>query len=180
MRGFTLVELLSRSAITTLVLGATMGALGNAVRAADAAALITGLNDSLRNGMDLMVRDLLQGGQGLPSGRVIQIPSGTGAAADQACRVRQPRPTPTPEPSSARRRRRTCLQVTAIIPGPGRGPVVLAGQPTDMITVLAADSAFDSVRLTRVCRRRGATRHRRARREHHRRRARRRPCRAIC
>ncbi len=144
--GFTLVELLVTLGITTVILGATMAALGDAVKATDAATLITGLNDSLRNGMDLMVRDLLQAGQGLPSGRVIQIPSGTGSVP-----IRLPGPPGTsytftgtaycPPPTA------DCAQVAAIVPGPGLGPVV-DGQQTDMITMLEADSAFDQVRLT--------------------------------
>jgi prepilin-type N-terminal cleavage/methylation domain-containing protein len=144
--GFSLIELLVTLGITTVILGATMAALGDAVKATDAATLITGLNDSLRNGMDLMVRDLLQAGQGLPSGRVIQSPSGTGSVP-----IRLPGPRGTaytfdgtsycPPPTA------DCAQVAAIIPGPGLGPIV-DGQQTDMITMLEADSAFDQVRLT--------------------------------
>jgi prepilin-type N-terminal cleavage/methylation domain-containing protein len=150
--GFTLVEMLVALGITTVILGATMAALADAVKATDAAGLVTGLNGSLRTGMDLMVRDLLQAGQGLPTGRVIQIPSGTGVAP-----IRLPGPPttaytytgtsfcpPPVSPSTAS----LCTRITAIIPGPGRGPAVVAGQPTDMITMIGVDSAFDSVRLT--------------------------------
>ena len=38
-----------------------------------------------------------------------------------------------------------CADITAVVPGPGRGPVIVDGEPaTDMITTLAADSAFES------------------------------------
>ena len=42
-----------------------------------------------------------------------------------------------------------CEQFSAIVPGPGRGPQLPdSGQPTDMMTMIAADSAFDQIRLT--------------------------------
>jgi hypothetical protein len=40
-----------------------------------------------------------------------------------------------------------CEEITAVIPGPGRGPELVAGVPTDMITTLAADSSFEAVTL---------------------------------
>ena len=101
--------------------------------------------------MDLMVRDLLQVGQGLPAGRVI-------LAAERRRLV--PIQLPGPEgtnyqldgPSFCPPRRRIpdtlCEDITAVVPGPGRGPVMVDGEPaTDMITTLAADSAFESVTL---------------------------------
>jgi hypothetical protein len=100
-----------------------------------------------------MVRDMLQVGQGLPGGRSILIPNGGPALAIQLpgppgtaytfdgpsfCPVRTDDATPDT----------VCEDITAVIPGPFRGPVVVADQPaTDMITTLAADSSFDSVPL---------------------------------
>ena len=78
-RGFTMVELMVSLAITTVILGATMAAMGDAVKATDSATQITTLNNGLRTGMDLMIRDLMQAGQGLPAGRVIGLPNGNGA-----------------------------------------------------------------------------------------------------
>jgi prepilin-type N-terminal cleavage/methylation domain-containing protein len=135
-RGFTLVELLVSMAITVVILGATMSAMASSIRATDTAKLLTGLNNGLRTSMDLMVRDMLQVGQGLPSGRVINIPSGAGALA-----IRLPGPPGTDYELVG------ATEVTAVIPGPGRGPVV-NGQATDMVTTIAADSAFDQIRLT--------------------------------
>jgi prepilin-type N-terminal cleavage/methylation domain-containing protein len=151
-RGFTLVELLVTMAITTVILGATMLALSDATRAADMASQVTQLNNGLRTAMDLMVRDLLQVGQGLPSGRAILIPNGSNS---QTIRLPSPPgqnyvldgaaycpPRPPDDIDTV------CEDVNAVIPGAGRGPILIAGEgASDMITTLAADSAFEQVRL---------------------------------
>jgi prepilin-type N-terminal cleavage/methylation domain-containing protein len=134
-RGFSLVELLITMAITLVIMGATMTALGDAWKATESTSLVTGLNSGLRVAMDLMVRDLLQVGQGLPTGRNITIPSG----GDM---VRLPGPPETDILLPA-----TTTQLTAVIPGPGQGPTV-NGRKTDIITTLAADSSFEGVALT--------------------------------
>ncbi len=82
-RGFTLIELLVTMAITTVILGATMAAMNDAIKATESAAQITDMNNSLRTAMDLMVRDLLQVGQGLPGGRAVLVPNGAGSVAIQ-------------------------------------------------------------------------------------------------
>jgi prepilin-type N-terminal cleavage/methylation domain-containing protein len=146
-RGFTLIELLVTMAITTVILGATMAAMNDAIRATESAQLVTSLNNGLRTAMDLMVRDMLQVGQGLPSGRVILVPSGAGAVPMQL-------PGPPGSnfqldgPSFCPPDTFVCSQISAVIPGPGRGPEVIPGQPTDMISTVQADSAFDQVPLT--------------------------------
>jgi hypothetical protein len=137
-----------------VILGATMLAMTDAIKATETAAQITDLNNGLRTAMDLMVRDMLQVGQGLPGGRTILIPNGGAAVAMQLpgpvgtdytldgasfCPVRTDDATPDT----------ICEDITAVIPGPNRGPVVVDDQPaTDMITTLAADSSFDSVPIT--------------------------------
>ena len=75
-RGFTLIELLVSMAVTTVILGATMAAMTNAINATESAKQITDMNNGLRTAMDLMVRDMLQVGQGLPGGRSILVPNG--------------------------------------------------------------------------------------------------------
>lgn len=77
--GFTLVELLVTMAITLVVMGATLTAMVHAMRANESARAVTGMNNNLRNAMDLIVRDLIQVGQGLPTGRVVLVPAGVGA-----------------------------------------------------------------------------------------------------
>jgi prepilin-type N-terminal cleavage/methylation domain-containing protein len=150
-RGFTLVELLVAMAITTVILGATMLAMTDAIKATETAAQITDLNNGLRTAMDLMVRDLLQVGQGLPGGRAINLPTGTGAQ-----QIQLPGPVGSDYyldgPSFCAPRAddpdTICEDITAVVPGPERGPVVVDGQPaSDMITTIAADSSFDTVPL---------------------------------
>ena len=154
-RGFTLVELLVSITITTLILGATMAALTDATKANDTALQVTGLNNTLRTAMDLMVRDFMQVGQGLPAGRVVGIPNGGGADS-----IALPGPPGTsytldgatfcpPDPDDPNPDY-SCEQISAVIPGPGLGPQMGEnGTPTDMVWILSADSAFERVRLER-------------------------------
>jgi prepilin-type N-terminal cleavage/methylation domain-containing protein len=151
-QGFTLVELLVTMAITTIILGATMLAMSDAIRATETASQISSVNNGLRTAMDLIVRDLLQVGQGLPSGRVILVPSGTGAQPillpgpiGSSFELDGPSFCPPNPPDDMDT---VCEQISAVIPGPSRGPELVADAPTDMITTIAADSAFDRVRLS--------------------------------
>jgi prepilin-type N-terminal cleavage/methylation domain-containing protein len=133
--GFTLVELLISMVIVAVVMGATLTALTNAYRATESAKAIIGLNNNLRIGVDLVVRDLIQVGQGMPTGRTVQVPSGAGAA-----RIQRPHPqgsacTEWPEGITA---------IPAVTEGPGCGPTI-DGVATDMVTTLAVDSVLDAV-----------------------------------
>ena len=83
-QGFTLVELLVTMAITTVILGATMAAMTDAIKATESATQITDMNNGLRTAMDLMVRDMLQVGQGLPGGRAILVPERRRRGGDPA------------------------------------------------------------------------------------------------
>jgi type II secretory pathway pseudopilin PulG len=129
--GFTLVELLVSTAITTLILGTTIAAMLNAVRANDTAVLVTSMNNNLRTAMDLLNRDMLQVGQGLPSTHVIEIPNGGGATA-----VRRPGPPGTNLVWTL-----GTTQIEAVTPGPALGPII-NGTQTDILTTLAIDGAF--------------------------------------
>lgn len=153
-RGFTLVELLVSMGITTVILGATMAAMLDATKANDTAIQMTGLNNTLRTAMDLMVRDMMQVGQGLPAGRVIGLPNGNAdpillpGPPGTAYQLDGPSfcpPDPNdPNPDTL------CEQMSAIIPGPGLGPQLGEnGTPTDMMWIIAADSAFERVPLIR-------------------------------
>ena len=156
-RGFTLVELLVTMAITTVILGATMAAMNDAIKVTESAIQLTDMNTGLRTSMDLVVRDLLQVGQGLPSGNFVLLPSGAGSAS-----IRMPAPPgltyyigavgPATEVTATLTDTAPGAgagppSLSAVLPGPGMGPVV-NGQPTDMIVTIAGDSAFDSIRLT--------------------------------
>ncbi len=134
--GFTLVELLVSMVITLVVMGATLTAMVHAMRASESASAVTGMNSNLRNAMDLVVRDLIQVGQGLPTGRVVQIPAGAGATP-----INRPGPVGaalTFDPAAT--------ELAAVTPGPDLGPEV-NGQPTDILTTIAGDTAFDQVPL---------------------------------
>jgi hypothetical protein len=110
----------------------------DAMRINETTVMLTDMNYGLRTAMDLVVRDLLQVGQGLPSGRVVLIPSGDDSE-----------PINLPGPSGTNYTLVGATELSAVIPGPGLGPEV-DGQPTDMITTLAADSSFDQRLLTAV------------------------------
>jgi hypothetical protein len=135
--GFSIVELLMSTAITVVIVGSTMTAMTSALRDNKTAMLVTSMNSGLRTGMDLMVLDLLQVGQGLPTGRLILTPSG-----NNSVQINLPGP-----PATALKNAIGDTDISAVLPGPGLGPVV-NGVATDIITTLQADSAFDEVKLT--------------------------------
>jgi hypothetical protein len=135
--GYSLVEVLIAMGITTLIMGATLAGLSDALRANDTVVKITTMNNGLRAAMDLMFRDLLQAGAGLPKGHVVLIPNG-GAL------IRRPGPPGTNYTTPA-----ASLNMPAVIPGPNMGPMV-NGVATDMITFLAVDNNFTDVGLSAV------------------------------
>jgi prepilin-type N-terminal cleavage/methylation domain-containing protein len=135
--GFTLMEMMVTMAITLVILAGTMKAMSDAMRSNETAQLTTSMNRGLRTSADIMVRDLLQVGQGMPAGHVIQIPQGGPVTA-----IKLPA-----APGTMRAYDSTATEISAVIPGPGLGPTV-NGVPTDLITTLAIDSAFDTVKLT--------------------------------
>ena len=135
--GFTLIELLISMGITVAILGATMTTMTSVIKINQSALLMTSMNNNLRTGMDLMTRDLLQVGQGLPTGGIILTPAGANSV-----QINLPGP-----PGTAFKNVAGDTDISAVTPGPGLGPVV-NGVATDMITTLAADSAFDHKSLT--------------------------------
>lgn len=129
--GFTLIELLVAMTITVLIMGATFAAFSHALKANEMATQMLGTNDSLRTGMDLMVRDFIQVGQGLPNTKVIALPSGTGATP-----IVRPGPPGMNYTFPA-----GATEITAVTPGAGLGFTV-NGVATDIVTVIYADSQF--------------------------------------
>ena len=134
--------------IMTLIMASTMSALSQAMKANETAVLVTTMNNSLRTGMDIIIRDMLQVGSGLPPGHFVLIPFGT------ATRVKIPGP-----PNTASTVAPGDTDFNAVNPGTGGGPLVnlvtggACGAPaagcvaTDTITTLAADSTFSHVPL---------------------------------
>jgi hypothetical protein len=135
--GYSLAEMMVAMGMMTVVMGATAAALNSASRMRDSAALMTGVNNSLRTGMDLMIRDMLQIGSGLPPGHVILIPSGSGSV---------PMNVPGP-PGTSFTTPTGDLDWAAVIPGDGLGPTI-NGVATDTITMLMADNNFVDMPLT--------------------------------
>lgn len=124
--GFTLIELLVTTVLMVTVLGLTMGTFRNLADASDAVALSSDTNISLRSAVNLITRDLLSAGRGIPVGG-ISVPSGENAAA-----LVRPSPgndplTFPPDPT-----------LPAVSPGSGIGPTI-DGVITDIITVLTQD-----------------------------------------
>jgi prepilin-type N-terminal cleavage/methylation domain-containing protein len=141
--GFSLPEVLVSMGIMLVVLAGTFTAMTNAMKAEESARGITTLNGHLRSSMDVLVRDLLQVGQGLQVGRVVGIPNGTGATA-----IIRPGPVATgacagvtPFPLSP--------TLSAVTVGPDLGPPI-NGQCTDVITTLALDGAFERVTVDAI------------------------------
>jgi type II secretory pathway pseudopilin PulG len=138
--GFTLVEMMITTGLTLVIMASTMAAMSNAIRASEVATLTTNMNQGLRTAMDIMVRDMLQVGQGLPSGRTIDIPNGTGVTGP----VLLPgAPATSPVTSSPLQRTlpASASEITAVVPGAGIGPTI-NGTATDVITMVLADGAF--------------------------------------
>ena len=132
--GFTLIEMMLTMGLTLIIMASTMAAMNNAIRASEVASLTTGMNQGLRIAMDIIVRDMLQVGQGLPSGRTIDIPNGTGAT-----QVRLPGAPFSP--AVIRLMPAGASEMTAVLPGTGIGPTI-NGVATDVITMVQADGAF--------------------------------------
>jgi hypothetical protein len=137
--GYSLLELLFSMALLTVIMGATLGGLSNIMKGNDMVMMIAGANNALRGGMDIMVRDLLQVGSGLPASHAIAIPSGNGSTA-----VRLPGPPGTAFMTSS-----TDLTLPAVMPRPQQGPII-DGVQTDVLGMLMADNAFLNVGLTAV------------------------------
>ena len=87
--------------IFTVIMGATMAGLSDVIKGNETVLQMANMNNSVRAGMDLMVRDLLQVGSGLPAGHAVTIPNGAGAVP-----VRIPGPPGHRLPDRGRRPRR--------------------------------------------------------------------------
>jgi prepilin-type N-terminal cleavage/methylation domain-containing protein len=138
-KGFTLVELMVAMLVLLILVAAALTAFDQATRVNEHGQLTTDVNQNLRAGMNLMVRDLVQAGVGIPTGG-IPIPNGGGALAIN-------RPSP---PGLASTFPAGDTVLPAVSPGGFMGPVV-AGQ-TDMVTMLYADNTLplNSLPLTAI------------------------------
>lgn len=137
--GYSLIEMMVAVGITTVVMAATMTGLADVSKGSEMVLNMTAMNKALRSGMDLVERDLLQTGSGLPPGHVILVPSGAGSSP-----IRLPGPPGTNFTSVA-----GDPDISAVLPTPGLGPSV-NGHVTDVLTVLMADNTFLNVTVSAV------------------------------
>lgn len=137
--GFTLVELLVATTITLVVLGVTMQAFSDALRANQAVVLLADTNENLRAGTNMMTRDLQQVGRSIPVGG---IPIPTDGPATALVR---------PSPPGQNYTFPVGPTLPAVTAGDGLGPT-LSGGATDIVTVLYADSllSLDTLPLTAI------------------------------
>ncbi len=142
-RGFTMLELLITMAVMVIVLAGTMQIMSSALRGEAAAMETLDMNSHLRAAMDLMQRDMLQVGQGLPVGRRIGIPNGD--AAEAIARPGSPRSGECAGVSDFPLE----ASLPAVTVGPDLGPPI-NGQCTDVITILAADNLFGPVPVAAI------------------------------
>jgi hypothetical protein len=140
--GYSLVELLVALGVTTLIMGATMVGLTDAVRTNDSVMQITGMNSMLRASMDLLVLDLMQAGAGLPD-QAIGKPSGA-----QAQPIYLPGP-PGSEFAEEFVDDATNGTLAAVISGPGYGPTI-NGVETDTITMLIVDDSLIGIGVKNI------------------------------
>lgn len=137
--GYSMIEMLVATGVFTGIMAATLGGLSNMTKANEIVLSTASVNAGLRSSMDMVVRDMLQAGSGLPGGHVITIPSGAGSG-----QVRLPGPPGTNFLTAV-----GDTTIPAIIPRPGAGPVV-NGVATDVVTMLMADNNFLNVGLTAI------------------------------
>jgi prepilin-type N-terminal cleavage/methylation domain-containing protein len=142
--GFSLPEVLITSAIMLVVLAGSFSAMTQAMKGEESTRLMTGLNAALRGTMDLVVRDSLQIGQGLPDARRIEVPNGLAAQT-----IVRPGPAANGLCPGVPADFGNTPSLPAITVGPGMGPAV-NGVCSDVITTLAADGTFDRVALRAV------------------------------
>src|SRR5438445_7915316 len=77
--GFTLIETLVAMTLMLIVVAAVMAALNDATQSTEAGSLMADTQENLRAGMNYMVRDLQQAGNGIPQAG-ITIPNSGGAS----------------------------------------------------------------------------------------------------
>lgn len=133
--GFSLVELLSATTISLIVLGTAMAAFRDAISMNDTATNLADASQNLRGGTNFLIKDLTSAGRQIPIGG-IPIPSGAGA-------LPLARPSPPGTPRYFDNTTQTTL--TSITAGAGLGPTV-DNRVTDMITILTIDPILDACR----------------------------------
>jgi len=134
-KGFTLIEVLVAITVLSLVVAVTLSTLTNAIHATEAVSLMADTQQNLRAGLNYMVRDFLQTGEGIPLGG-ITIHNTGGTSAMQ-------RPGPGTPGTSFGTFNTTWTALPAIITGYQLGPTTAtSGVGTDMVTLIYADTTL--------------------------------------
>jgi hypothetical protein len=125
-KGFSSVEMLISAAITLSLLAGAMSSLNSSLGHNKKAALMADLEQNLRAGLNITVRDFISAGWGIPTGG-IPIPSGEGSVP-----VHRPGPPGTDLFFNS-------SMIAAVNPGADMGPTG-GDQATDIVNILNADS----------------------------------------
>jgi len=144
-KGFSLIELLVAMTVTLIIAAATLSLFNYALNVNASSTQLSNINGNLRSAMNLLTRDLLQAGQGIPTGGVA-LPVGTGCQ-----NINRPVYTGTAQfpygcPNSS-----TYPNMPAVIPGNALGPNIIqipalswmpetTSKNTDMITMVYQDN----------------------------------------
>lgn len=135
-KGFSLVEVMVSLAILSAVMAVTLGALNTALTANEAVTDMADMQDNLRAGMNLMERDIVQAGSGVPLGGIL-VPYTNPLNNPNGSPV--PLPINRPSPPGQNYAFPVDSALTSVEPGFSLGPVSM-GNPTDMITVMFGDN----------------------------------------
>jgi prepilin-type N-terminal cleavage/methylation domain-containing protein len=123
--GFSLIEVVVASALMVLIMAACLRTLNDAVHATEGVTLMADTQENLRAGMNYIVQDLTQAGEGIPQGGIPITPGaivwpGTGGKFPTAWGT-----------------------IPAIAPGPSLGATTTtSGIPSDTITLMYADTSI--------------------------------------
>ena len=135
-KGFSLIEVMIATAVMLIIMGATLSALTDAIHANEAVTSMADMQDNLRASMNLMVRDIVQAGGGIPIGGM-SIPFTD--PANNPLNAPIPPAINRPSPPTKAYTFPVAASITTINPGFTLGPNLL-GQLTDMITVIYTDN----------------------------------------
>jgi len=143
--GFSLIEMLVAMTVTLIIAAATLSLFSYALNVNASGTQLSNINGNLRSAMNLVARDLLQAGQGIPTGGVA-LPVGTGCQ-----NINRPIYTGTAQFPYGCANPTVYPNMPAVIPGNALGPDVVqiptlswmpetTSKNTDMITVVYQDN----------------------------------------
>ncbi|HKW57967.1 MAG TPA: prepilin-type N-terminal cleavage/methylation domain-containing protein [Candidatus Acidoferrum sp.] len=141
--GFTLIEFMIAMGVTLVALAATMAAFKDALDTNQNVSLKSDVSDNVRAGMNLIEQDLLQAGEGIPTGG-IPIPYTPGPPT---CLGSGGAPINRPNLAGGLTFPVCNVSLNAVEPGYQLGPPISSpdsanGANTDLITVLFADNTL--------------------------------------